>query len=39
MINWDLFEPRNLVVVAGFSLLAIGIYQHFSAAIGQKKGS
>lgn len=30
MINWDLFTPRNLFVIAVFSLVAFGIYNHFS---------
>jgi hypothetical protein len=36
MIKWELLEPRNLAVIAGFSIAAILIYNHFAARLGQK---
>ena len=32
MINWELFSPRNLFVIGIMSVIAYGIYQHFSNA-------
>jgi hypothetical protein len=32
MINWEMLSPRNLFVIAALSLLAIGIFNHFSKA-------
>jgi hypothetical protein len=29
MINWALLSPRNLVVIAVFSLIALGAFNHF----------
>lgn len=30
MINWEFFQPRNLFVIAVFSVVAYGIYNHFA---------
>jgi hypothetical protein len=30
MINWELFQPRNLFVIAVFSVIAFMIYNHFA---------
>jgi len=30
MINWELLTPRNLFIVAAFSLIGYMIYNHFS---------
>lgn len=30
MVNWELFKPRNLFIVAVFSVLGYFIYNHFS---------
>lgn len=32
MINWELFQPRNLFVVAVISITAYMIFNHFSKA-------
>jgi hypothetical protein len=32
MLNWELFQPRNLFVIAAFSVAAFWIYKHFSTA-------
>ena len=29
MINWDLFSPRNLFVVALFALIALATFKYF----------
>lgn len=30
MINWDLFSPRNLFMIAVLALIALMAYKHFA---------
>ena len=34
MLNWELFSPRNLIVIALFSVVAIVGYNYFHKKIG-----
>jgi len=38
-MNWDLLEPRNLIVTAAMALVAIFIYKHFEGRIAAKQGA
>lgn len=34
MLNWELFTPRNIAVIAIISIVAIGGYNYFHNKIG-----